>query len=119
MAHLVMTLFLRKLSSRNSCIPTNHVSAIPVVNLRMLISLLDFTNPQDPTDKSFEPHPINFPYVELEYPNTNSREIFPLLIPKDEDHYSPVKEVKKSLFTIIESEPVALFLFWNIVIDVI
>ncbi|KIJ45079.1 hypothetical protein M422DRAFT_119968, partial [Sphaerobolus stellatus SS14] len=52
-------------------------------------------------DTSFEPHPTDFPYVVLEYPNTNAREVFPLLVPRDEDHYSPLLEVKKSLFTII------------------
>ncbi|KAF8525244.1 DOT1-domain-containing protein [Hysterangium stoloniferum] len=82
---------------------TDIISAETVVKKLMHSYKSYFKNPDDPTDKSFEPHPINFPFVELEYPNTNARERFPLLVPKDEDHYSPVKEVKKSLFTIIET----------------
>ncbi|GJJ09402.1 hypothetical protein Clacol_003624 [Clathrus columnatus] len=79
------------------------VTAEKVVKRLMKSYKAYFSNPSDPTDRSFDPHPTQFPYVVLEYPNTNSREVFPLLIPKDEDHYSPVKEVKKSLFTIIET----------------
>ena len=35
---------------------------------------LDFKNPIDPTDQSFEPHPERYPVVELEYPNTGASE---------------------------------------------
>lgn len=79
------------------------ISADTVVKRLMKSYKAYFHNPDDPNDRSFDPHPTDFPFVVLEYPNTNAREVFPLLVPKDEDHYSPVKEVKKSLFTIIET----------------
>lgn len=34
----------------------------------------DFKNLQDPSDTSFKPHPKDYPFVELEYPNTHSSE---------------------------------------------
>lgn len=34
----------------------------------------DFKNPDDPDDKSFQPHPTDYPVVELEYPNTGASE---------------------------------------------
>lgn len=74
------------------------------VSVKSNVGGTDFRNPDDPEDKRFEPHHTDFPFVELEYPNNNAREVFPLLVPKDEDHYSPVLEVKKSLFTIIEGQ---------------
>ena len=36
--------------------------------------LVDFRNPGDPNDRSFEAHPIDYPTVELEFPNTNASE---------------------------------------------
>ncbi|KAJ7177719.1 hypothetical protein C8R46DRAFT_874720, partial [Mycena filopes] len=58
----------------------------------------------DPSDCSFKPHPKLYPYVELEYPNTRSSERFILLAPKDKDHYNPIMDVEKSLYTIIECQ---------------
>jgi hypothetical protein len=34
----------------------------------------DFYNPQDPDDHSWEPHPTDYPWVELQYPNTYASE---------------------------------------------
>ena len=34
----------------------------------------DFRNPEDPDDKSFEPHPTDYPVVDLEFPNTGACE---------------------------------------------
>jgi H3 lysine-79-specific histone-lysine N-methyltransferase len=81
----------------------------------------DFKNLDDPSDTRFKPHPKDYPVVELEYPNTHSseryvtfriavarREIsmllhrFILLAPKDKDHYNPIMDVEKTLYTIIE-----------------
>jgi H3 lysine-79-specific histone-lysine N-methyltransferase len=45
--------------------------------LQLLVQLpADFTNPDDPDDKSFEPHPDHYPVVELEYPNHGASERF-------------------------------------------
>ena len=87
---------------------------------------VDFKNPADPNDKSFEVHPTDYPTVELEYPNTHASERwgprlrrlhplltlsrFILLAPKDKDHYDPILCLKQSLFTIVERlSPRALF----------
>ncbi|EEB87268.1 hypothetical protein MPER_15459, partial [Moniliophthora perniciosa FA553] len=58
----------------------------------------------DPTDNRFEPHPTNYPLCELEYPNTDSMERFVLLQPKDKDHYSPIMDFERSLYTIVKCE---------------
>lgn len=34
----------------------------------------DFKNPNDPNDKSFQPHPTKYPVAELEYPNSFASE---------------------------------------------
>src|SRR6266576_6373427 len=34
----------------------------------------DFRNPSDPKDRSFQPHPHCYPYIELEYPNSGASE---------------------------------------------
>lgn len=36
--------------------------------------LTDFRNLEDPTDTSFDPHPTNYPVVELEYPAEDAKE---------------------------------------------
>jgi [histone H3]-lysine79 N-trimethyltransferase len=36
--------------------------------------LLDFKNPNDPYDKSFDPHPTDYPVGELEFPNSGATE---------------------------------------------
>jgi H3 lysine-79-specific histone-lysine N-methyltransferase len=36
--------------------------------------MLVFRNPNDPTDKTFDPHPTDYPVVELEYPNSGACE---------------------------------------------
>jgi hypothetical protein len=37
-------------------------------------SYLDFKNPNDPHDDSFDPHPTNYPVAELEFPNSGATE---------------------------------------------
>ncbi|KAH9855768.1 S-adenosyl-L-methionine-dependent methyltransferase [Lenzites betulinus] len=61
-----------------------------------------FTNPEDPEDRSFDPHPTHYPYATLEYPNTGASERFILLAPKDKDHYNPIMCLESSLHIIIE-----------------
>ncbi|CAA7264669.1 unnamed protein product [Cyclocybe aegerita] len=61
-----------------------------------------FKNPNDPNDKSFEPHPTDYPVVELEFPNKGASERFILLAPKDKDHYNPIMDLERSLYTIVE-----------------
>ncbi|KAG6885032.1 hypothetical protein C0993_006448 [Termitomyces sp. T159_Od127] len=61
-----------------------------------------FRNHDDPRDYRFKPHPTQYPVVELEYPNTGAVERFILLAPKDKDHYNPIMDLEKSLYTIIE-----------------
>ncbi|KAI0770956.1 S-adenosyl-L-methionine-dependent methyltransferase [Trametes elegans] len=61
-----------------------------------------FKNPDDPTDRSFDPHPTDYPCTVLEYPNTGACERFILLAPKDKDHYNPIMCLESTLRTIIE-----------------
>ncbi|KAI0264980.1 S-adenosyl-L-methionine-dependent methyltransferase [Gloeopeniophorella convolvens] len=61
-----------------------------------------FKNPDDPHDRSFEPHPTNYPVGELEFPNSGATERYILLAPKDKDHYSPILDLERSLYTIVE-----------------
>ncbi|KAI0668731.1 S-adenosyl-L-methionine-dependent methyltransferase [Trametes maxima] len=61
-----------------------------------------FNNPDDPNDRSFDPHPTDYPFTYLEYPNTGASERFILLAPKDKDHYNPIMCLESSLHTIIE-----------------
>ncbi|TDL28959.1 DOT1-domain-containing protein [Rickenella mellea] len=61
-----------------------------------------FKNPNDPNDTSFEPHPTDYPFVELEYPNDAACERFMLLEPKDKDHYNPIMCLEDTLHTIVE-----------------
>jgi len=35
---------------------------------------VDFKNPNDPQDRSFDPHPTNYPVGELEFPNSGASE---------------------------------------------
>lgn len=35
---------------------------------------VDFKNPNDADDKSFDPHPTEYPFVDLEYPNSGAKE---------------------------------------------
>ncbi|KAI0073733.1 DOT1-domain-containing protein, partial [Panus rudis PR-1116 ss-1] len=62
----------------------------------------DFSNPADPEDRTFEPDPIHYPVVELEYPNTYASERFILLEPKDKDHYNPILCLQSTVHTIAE-----------------
>lgn len=85
--------------------------------------MIDFRNLDDPNDISFKPHPTDYPVAELEYPNngavercvrqcngisqtqerrTDSYFRFILLAPKDKDHYNPIMDLEKSLYTIVE-----------------
>ncbi|EIW65294.1 DOT1-domain-containing protein [Trametes versicolor FP-101664 SS1] len=61
-----------------------------------------FSNPLNPDDLSFDPHPTLYPYATLEYPNTGASERFILLAPKDKDHYNPIMCLESSLHVIIE-----------------
>ncbi|ESK95490.1 histone-lysine n-methyltransferase [Moniliophthora roreri MCA 2997] len=79
-----------------------HVSSEQVVCRLMKSYKAYFRNPDDSTDKRFEPHPTNYPVCELEYPNTDSIERFVLLQPKDKDHYSPIMDFERSLYTIVK-----------------
>ncbi|KAH8978675.1 hypothetical protein EDB92DRAFT_140460 [Lactarius akahatsu] len=54
------------------------------VVLRLMKSYVRyFKNPNDPYDKSFDPHPTDYPVGELEFPNSGATEryVFPLLLP--------------------------------------
>ncbi|KAE9397843.1 DOT1-domain-containing protein [Gymnopus androsaceus JB14] len=103
------TLSLPLVSPRN-CASTetgdpgpSHLSSEKVVrNLLRKSYTTYFSNPNDPDDKSFEPHETNYPVVELEYPNDAASERFILLAPKDKDHYSPIMDLEKTLYTIVE-----------------
>ena len=55
----------------------------PVCLVRIIacsLYYIDFINPEDPEDTSFNPHPTNYPTVELEYPNTDARERFAAVV---------------------------------------
>ncbi|KAK1231301.1 Nucleosomal histone H3-Lys79 methylase [Marasmius sp. AFHP31] len=80
----------------------SHVSPEVVVRRLMKSYKAYFHNPDDPMDTSFNPHPTDYPVVELEYPNSGACERYILLQPKDKDHYSPILDFEKSLYTIIE-----------------
>ncbi len=42
--------------------------------LAILCMYVDFKNPDDPEDKSFEAHSTDYPVVDLEFPNTGACE---------------------------------------------
>ncbi|KAJ8482265.1 hypothetical protein ONZ45_g15007 [Pleurotus djamor] len=77
-------------------------SSEAVVKRLMRSYISYFTNPRNPNDRSFEPHPSDYPYAELEYPNNGAVERFILLQPKDKDHYNPILCLERSLHTMIE-----------------
>ncbi|KAF4605662.1 Nucleosomal histone H3-Lys79 methylase [Pleurotus pulmonarius] len=77
-------------------------SSEAVVKRLMRTYVSYFRNPQDPNDHSFEPHPTDYPYAELEYPNSGAVERYILLQPKDKDHYNPILCLERTLTTIIE-----------------
>ncbi|KAF5377175.1 hypothetical protein D9615_006438 [Tricholomella constricta] len=79
-----------------------HLSSEMVVKRLMKSYKPYFKNLDDPTDYTFKPHPTNYPVVELEYPNNGAVERFILLAPKDKDHYNPIMDLERSLYTIIE-----------------
>ncbi|KAF7306373.1 Histone-lysine N-methyltransferase, H3 lysine-79 specific [Mycena indigotica] len=62
-----------------------------------------FKNYQDPSDRSFQQSPNRYPTVELEYPNRTASEKYILLAPVDKDHYNPIMDVEKTLYTIVEN----------------
>ncbi|KAF9073966.1 S-adenosyl-L-methionine-dependent methyltransferase [Rhodocollybia butyracea] len=77
-----------------------HVSSESVVmNLNKSYKAY-FKNLKEPSDKSFEPEKC--PVVEMEYPNTGATEKFLLLAPKDKDHYNPIMDLEKTLYTIVD-----------------
>ncbi|KAF8330438.1 histone methylation protein DOT1-domain-containing protein [Cantharellus anzutake] len=61
-----------------------------------------FRNPSDLNDKSFEPDSLQLPIVEFQYPNHGASERFLLLYPWDKDDYQPVKELMRTLSTIVD-----------------
>ncbi|KAJ7232841.1 S-adenosyl-L-methionine-dependent methyltransferase [Mycena haematopus] len=79
-----------------------HFSSEKAVAMLLRTYCAYFKNLQNPNDVSFKPNPKTYPYVDLEYPNTHSSERFILLAPKDKDHYNPIMDVEKTLYTIIE-----------------
>ncbi|KAF8876503.1 S-adenosyl-L-methionine-dependent methyltransferase, partial [Infundibulicybe gibba] len=79
-----------------------HLSSEMVVK-RLMKSYKNFKNHDDPSDRSFQPHPTNYPFAELEYPNTGASERFILLAPKDKDHYGPIMDLERSLHCIVEN----------------
>ncbi|KAJ7924395.1 DOT1-domain-containing protein [Mycena leptocephala] len=79
-----------------------HFSSEKAVAMLLRTYCAYFKNLEDPTDCTFKPHPKNYPVVDLEYPNTNSAERYILLAPKDKDHYNPIMDVEKTLYTIVE-----------------
>lgn len=79
-----------------------HLSSEMVVKRLMKTYKGYFKNPNDPKDRSFQPHPHCYPYIELEYPNSGASERFILLAPKDKDHYNPILDLEQTLYTIIE-----------------
>ncbi|KAF9524683.1 hypothetical protein CPB83DRAFT_725336, partial [Crepidotus variabilis] len=56
----------------------------------------------DPTDTRFEASSTSYPVVELEYPNKGASERYILLAPKDKDHYNPIMDLERTLYTIVE-----------------
>ncbi|KAJ4485366.1 DOT1-domain-containing protein [Lentinula aciculospora] len=96
----------------------SHVSSESVVRNLHKSYKEYFRNPLDPGDRSFEPE--NSPYVDLEYPNSAATERlktpafvfgftdflrfsrFILLAPKDKDHYNPIMDLEKTLYTIVD-----------------
>ncbi|KAF7367455.1 Histone-lysine N-methyltransferase, H3 lysine-79 specific [Mycena sanguinolenta] len=107
-----------------------HFSSENAVAMLLRTYCAYFKNLEDPGDVSFKPHPKTYPYVDLEYPNTGSSESpaitnsfghvfgspessdfpeFILLAPKDKDHYNPIMDVEKTLYTIIECPPLKPF----------
>ncbi|KAJ6519203.1 histone-lysine N-methyltransferase [Mycena sanguinolenta] len=79
-----------------------HFSSENAVKMLLRTYCAYFKNLEDDKDHSFKPHPKSYPYVDLEYPNTGSSERFILLAPKDKDHYNPIMDVEKTLYTIVE-----------------
>ncbi|KAF5370802.1 hypothetical protein D9758_002119 [Tetrapyrgos nigripes] len=96
-------------TSENGDPGDDHSSSAKVVEGLMKNYKAYFKNPEDPDDTSFEPHPQKYPWVVLEYPNTGASEKFILLAPKDKDHYSPILDLEKTLYTIAECKSACLF----------
>ncbi|KXN84824.1 Histone-lysine N-methyltransferase, H3 lysine-79 specific [Leucoagaricus sp. SymC.cos] len=86
----------RLIKSYKACMSCSSLAAVP------LTCFLDFRNPNNNMDMSFEPE--NFPVAELEYPNTGAKERFLLLAPKDKDHYNPIMDLEKTLLTIVNRQ---------------
>ncbi|KAJ3751202.1 DOT1-domain-containing protein [Lentinula detonsa] len=78
----------------------SHVNSESVVRNLQKSYKTYFRNPVDPDDRSFEPD--NCPYVDLEYPNNAATERFILLAPKDKDHYNPIMDLEKTIYTIVD-----------------
>lgn len=81
---------------------TPHVSSYNAVKDLMRTYKAYFSNPKDPEDYSWKPHPVHPPTGELEYPNTDACEEFILLEPKDKDHYNPIMDLERSLYTMVD-----------------
>ncbi|THH17203.1 hypothetical protein EW146_g3567 [Bondarzewia mesenterica] len=81
---------------------SNEMVVLELIEKGISVYTAYFRNPKDKTDKSFEPHPTDYPVGELEYPNTGASERYILLAPKDADHYNPIMCLEHSLYTIVE-----------------
>ncbi|KAJ3774821.1 DOT1-domain-containing protein [Lentinula raphanica] len=79
---------------------SSHVSSESVVRNLHKSYKAYFRNPLDPDGRTFDPD--NFPYVDLEYPNNAATERFLLLAPKDKDHYNPIMDIEKTIYTIVD-----------------
>lgn len=79
-----------------------------IIELAERLTLADFSNPIDPVDESFAPHPTKYPVTELEYPNNGASERFIILAPRDKDHYNPIMCLESTLMAIVESESCTL-----------
>ncbi|KAG9048164.1 Nucleosomal histone H3-Lys79 methylase [Tulasnella sp. UAMH 9824] len=62
-----------------------------------------FRNPDDPNDTTFDPHPTDYPVVEVEYPAEDAKERYILLVPNDKDHYNPIMELLNAVYAIIKN----------------
>ncbi|KAF9818481.1 hypothetical protein IEO21_02719 [Rhodonia placenta] len=66
-----------------------------------MCSYVDFKNPDNPDDESFNPDPVSYPVTELEYPNSGASEKFILLAPRDREHYNPIMCLENTLYTML------------------
>ncbi|KAJ7051226.1 S-adenosyl-L-methionine-dependent methyltransferase [Mycena amicta] len=85
-------------------LPHENFSSEEAVKLHLRTYRGYFKNLQDPADRSFRQDPKSPPTIELEYPNQAAAETFIILAPRDKDHYNPIMDVEKTLYSIVESK---------------